>query len=143
MAERSITYATIATQQLEDALHLYLERSSYISAITLAGAAEEILGKMVKHVGKHTSLKKHVDGVMGFHEIFQLIDLDEKKVIDQCNKARNRAKHLDDAKIAGVIMDDKEEAKDLLNRAIDNYLVIFQKLSPGMKRFKDTVRSEV
>jgi hypothetical protein len=48
----------LAIEQLETALFLFLERKSYVSALTLAGAAEEILGMAAKIKGIENSLQE-------------------------------------------------------------------------------------
>ena len=53
-------YLKIAKEQLETALRLYFEQRDYYSAITLAGAAEEILGKMLNHNGEENLLNSLV-----------------------------------------------------------------------------------
>ena len=47
---------SIALAQLETALRLFSVGEDLISVITLAGAAEEILGKLVKSQGRDNSL---------------------------------------------------------------------------------------
>ena len=58
MSFRGIRYIDIATCQVERAVTLYLDSADYISAITLAGAAEEILGKMAKKSKKDKRIRK-------------------------------------------------------------------------------------
>ena len=45
----------LATEQLDAAISLSLERKSFVSALTLAGAADEILGKALSHSGHKLS----------------------------------------------------------------------------------------
>ena len=42
---------------LDDALSLFLKGKSFVSALTLAGAAEEILGKALSHRGQQNSVE--------------------------------------------------------------------------------------
>ena len=44
------TKTEVAAHQLERALHLFLDENDYVCAITLAGACEEILGKLLGSV---------------------------------------------------------------------------------------------
>ncbi len=46
----------IALVQLETAIDLFLYKCNYICAATLAGAAEEILGAIVRRSGKPNAL---------------------------------------------------------------------------------------
>lgn len=57
MSEQTYARVDLATEQLDMALVLFLEKHSYVSALTLAGAAEEIFGKALAHQGKEYSLK--------------------------------------------------------------------------------------
>lgn len=58
MGEDTHNKVNLAIEQLEIALSLFLEGRSYVSALTLAGAAEEILGKAVKIEGIENSLQE-------------------------------------------------------------------------------------
>ena len=51
MTVSSLTAEGIAEHQLLAALRLWRE-SAYLSALTLAGAAEEILGKRLRQLGR-------------------------------------------------------------------------------------------
>ncbi len=46
---------SIALHQLNRAIELFLDEKDYICSITLSGAAEEILGRMVEHECDNTS----------------------------------------------------------------------------------------
>lgn len=47
----------LAQEQLDVALELFLSKRSLVSALTLAGAAEEIFSKALKFRGKKTALE--------------------------------------------------------------------------------------
>ena len=47
----------LAVEQLGIALRLFLDEHSYASSLTLAGAAEEVLGRAVEHKGGTPTLK--------------------------------------------------------------------------------------
>ena len=87
--------ADAATSQLDAAIHLFLE-GNYLSALTLAGAAEEIFGALVKQSGKPTAL----DFVAAFHRKDtdpQLSEAEHNRLIASiANRARNAAKHAND-----------------------------------------------
>ena len=124
-------YLKIAKEQLETALRLYFEQRDCYSVITLAGAAEEILGKMLNHNGKENSLNSLVAAAL------ELSKLDGQEVTardirDYANHARNRTKHF------GIDTDDfdeLEEAKDLLSRAIGNYCSLTGDCTESMSTF--------
>jgi hypothetical protein len=112
----------LAIEQLEVALSLFLEGKSYVSALTLAGAAEEILGMAVKIKGIESSL----------HESYRIYCASGLSWINPPrtwsqfttkgkNKVRNAVKHLTDADDLTFQADIKNEALWLLVRATDNY----------------------
>lgn len=74
---------------------MFLDHKAYVPAITLAGAAEELLGKAVGSSAVFEALKRKFtsDFAMPEKEVSQ----------DYLNKARNRLKHwnghIDDEKI--------------------------------------------
>lgn len=112
----------LAIEQLEVALSLFLEGKSYVSALTLAGAAEEILGMAVQIEGIENSLQES-------YRIYCASDLswiNPTKTWGEFttkgkNKVRNAVKHVSDASDLTFQADIKDEALWLLVRAIDNY----------------------
>lgn len=83
----------VAVHQLDVAIRLFLE-GDYLSSLTLAGAAEEILGRLSEKAGLPVAIKE----IANFHRS----DIDpaipaskqDKTVADILNKARNAAKHI-------------------------------------------------
>lgn len=123
----------IAQRQLETALRLYFEGEDYFSVITLAGASEEIFGKMAKtRAPNETALDSLTKAV---------IEIDKtqttKRVVKRANYVRNRLKHWTEDEVTVVECDAPEEARDMLNRAIDNYYALTQNLSPAMRSFQN------
>lgn len=90
-----ITKLEVASRQLNVSVRLFLE-GDYLSSLTLAGAAEEILGVLSKRAGNTNA----VDSIMAFH--WQdtdpaLCDHDRRAVILKVmNNGRNQAKHAND-----------------------------------------------
>jgi hypothetical protein len=130
---RRYTKFEAATTQLNRALVLYLDDADYLSAITLAGAAEEPLGKLVEKAGGKNRLASESSAVAAIH--LQLYDepLHKKDAIAVINLARNSLKHLgggDDFEI-----DPKEEAYHIIDRALGNYLQLSNDIAPHMQRF--------
>jgi hypothetical protein len=76
-----------AVDQLDWAIRLFLDHKAYVPAITLAGAAEEILGGVVRTRAAFGVLRKKFAADFGF----------EEKVVsqDHLNKAKNWLKHWD------------------------------------------------
>lgn len=136
MNERTYESACIALEQLESALRLYSEEKAYFAAITLAGAAEEILGKLAKHQGKENSIESLKKAACMIHEHLYGEKLEPSVIANRANYARNKLKHVNPGVEPIVTLDAEEEAKDMINRAIDNYWLVKEQLSPAMEQFE-------
>ncbi len=120
-----LTKPEIAKRQLFQSIELYLAGDDLISVITLAGAAEEILGKLVNHAGKPNALDEKVQKLCKVFELVFKVPAVPKELIKLRNKSRNELKHIG---VNGTIeIKLEEEAVKLLDRAINNY----KKLNPG------------
>ena len=58
----------LALPQLETALRLYFEENEFASVITLAGAADEVFGKLLAASGGKTSLETLITAVSEIHK---------------------------------------------------------------------------
>ena len=114
----TLTKLEIAEHQLERALQLYLEESDYISAITLAGASEEILGKILEKSGESHSLNEFVRACVGTGKIIFSEDWPPKLFADMANTFRNDLKHYKDGESLTI---PREAATEILDRAIENH----------------------
>ncbi len=111
---------TIALSELETALRLYFEGKEHYSVITLAGASEEIFGKLARSHARHeTSLDSLTTAALEFDKT-----LAAKDIYQEANHIRNRTKHWEEGEATVVEFDAPQEAKDMLNRAIDNYYAL-------------------
>ena len=118
----------IALLQIEKSIILLTEYNDSISALTLAGAAEEILGKMAIHNG-HTSMLENWNEFLGsLYDYVGKQRPDKKTLTDRHNKIRNEVKHNDTGTNNSVTADFDFEAEDMLLRAIKNYYVVFDKM---------------
>ena len=127
----------MAFRQLETALRLYSEREDYYSVITLAGASEEIFGKLLKENNPENALDSLKKAGSAVHEALFDEDLAEKEISERVNWVRNLLKHWSSGQPKVVEFDAPEEAKDMLTRAIDNYDELNGNLTPAMQRFQD------
>ena len=127
----------IALRQLETALHLYFEGEDYYSVITLAGASEEILGKLLSEAGNNTALDSLKKDGSAVHEALFGEDLPEKQISSRANEMRNSLKHWSQGKPKVIEFDARTEAKDMLNRAVDNYYNLTGELTPTMDKFQN------
>ena len=125
----------IATLQLETALHLYLDGKDRFSVITLAGAAEEILGKELLSRGKDNALDTDKALTSAVSQAFFGLPVSSKAVAEIANRARNQLKHLDPGGPRTIQMDPEEEAKDMLDRATTNHWRLVEDQTPIMLQY--------
>ena len=131
----------IAVSQLNVALTFYLEDRELVSAITLAGAAEEILGKICEQKGKPSSLSRHAESARSLHlhlkslfpEVFTH-DPGTKTFVNLRNETRNELKHLISGKAIDV--DLNEKAGRIIAHAVENYRNIFGRETLKMRQFQ-------
>ena len=105
-----------------------------ISAITLAGAAEEILGNIVRQAGKSNALDDTLDILCYIHKAVFEEDPNRKEYVDLRNGIRNEFKHLCSGKSLEVNLD--KEAGELIDRAIKNYQALFPGIYPRFNEFE-------
>ena len=83
--EYTLSKLDAAVDQLDWAIRLFLDNKAYVPAITLAGAAEEILGQMLGEDSAFAQLTQRITGISGLPE----------KVVTQLhlNRSKNWLKH--------------------------------------------------
>jgi hypothetical protein len=128
MEIRSYAKQEIAFHQIETALLLFFEAGDLFSVITLAGAAEEILGQLLRRQAE----KPGAEG--SFRSIFKILRPGNREAVELEELQRAESEE-------SVHMDPYQEASFLLGRAIDDYQRLSGELSAGMLRFNDEVRS--
>jgi len=117
----------IALNQLETALGLFFAKRELFSVITLAGAAEDILGQLLQ--------QRDGRGTGSFRAVLNLLRPSQAKAPgDAANASRETDLH--------VHMDVQQEALFLLGRAIDDYQALAGELSASMLRFNEEVRGK-
>ncbi len=126
-----ISKLDIAKRQLDAASDLHFSGGDYLAVITLAGAAEEILGKLLQRRGDRAmidrlvELDKEVTGGRPFETI-------RKEV----NGTRNSLKHANDPNDDEVTVE-PGEAIAMLGRAVVNYVWLTKSATPAMTRVYD------
>jgi hypothetical protein len=125
MPSVSITKLEVAMQQLRLAITLFLERRELVSCITLAGAAEEILGKLALNQGSVPSLVRRSRSAALMHKAIWTDQVDPKEFVDLKNRTRNELKHL----ISGspITTNLEAEAVRMLDRAVENYRLLHKR----------------
>ncbi|MEJ6120851.1 hypothetical protein MT390_02995 [Vibrio sp. 2-Bac 85] len=112
----------IAIEQLETALDLFISGKSYVSALTLGGAAEEILGMALKIDGVKNSIQELYKNYNrpGLEWLNPPKNWKEFTTNGE-NKVRNAVKHLSSKDDLTFEADIQDEAVWMLVRATDNY----------------------
>jgi hypothetical protein len=109
----------IASRQLFSAIKLYMEGGDLVSVVTLAGASDEILGKLVREEGSTSALDDAVERLCGMYEAAFGGQADRKKFVELRNHARNEFKHI--ASASDYSGDLARESVSMIRRAIENY----------------------
>lgn len=129
----------MATRQLETALALYFEGQDYYSAITLAGAADEVFGQVLREQGQEPRVEEIAKSVAAIYKKLHGTEITPKSVADRANHARNALKHWSANQPLVVEFDVLEEAKDMVERGIANYWALYGDLTAAMERFEREV----
>jgi len=125
----SATKRRLAIIQMRRAI-LLLEDGDFICALTLAGAAEEILGKMVARKGHSTAME---DFSVRDRQLWEWAATREPRLRIPTeaafrrglNRLRNEFKHNDAGKNARVSGDFEYEAEEMLFRCIRNFVKLY------------------
>jgi hypothetical protein len=141
--EETLSNLEIAHRQIERAIVLFLDDKDYVSALTLAGAAEEILGKLLNKEGKEhwlDSISKGALRAMGFRKSeLQTPEAlkGRKEISDIANRHKNMLKHYNSDGTITLLVD--VAAAEMIDRAISNYFDLTQRETGAMGRFKELV----
>jgi len=93
--DTQITKGEIAKIQLAEAINLLLA-GKYLCAITLAGAAEEVLGRLLNQRGEISVVEKSFQSIQNIREKTGLSVMRGKpknEIFNEWNSARNTLKH--------------------------------------------------
>ena len=119
MSTVAISAESIAESQLLAAIGLW-RSEDYLPALTLAGAAEEILGKRLRKLGREPSFNQLRDLIVALARQEGEIDPNlEKTVGDMLNDTRNALKHYGGDH--SLEIDLRADCLEILERAIANY----------------------
>jgi hypothetical protein len=112
---------------------LFLDQAAYASAITLAGAAEEIFGKALTRQGKVAVLDWKLNEMKIVHSLLHGTNIERKVFFAEENKIRNTLKHYDNGDDGIFVADLEEGACWMLVRACENA----SRLGIDLDRFQD------
>ena len=110
----------LAREQLEMALDAFLQRHRFASAITLASAAERVLGQALLNKGQQAGVDWKFDAADLAHTKLHGRPLDRKTFNDADNCVANALRHFDKADAPDFEADLEEAACWMLVRACEN-----------------------
>ena len=116
----------LALKQLRRAVQLF-NQGDFICSATLAGAAEEILGRIAQKRCGTSALEGHAHFWAQMADFFGKPVPDKRKVVESHNRLRNQLKHNDGGNNEWVTADFEFEAQDLIDRAVRNYLLAYDR----------------
>ena len=134
--KQRLTKRRLALIQIERSVQLLQDYNDPISALTLAAAAEEILGRIVSRKGKTPLVEDLADYLGTIYDWAGIKRPSKNQLISSHNKIRNKLKHNDGGKNSYVDADFQFEAEAMIVRAIKNYFLAF-KCFPGNKRVRE------
>jgi hypothetical protein len=134
---RTYSKVDLAVQQLSVALLLFLDEQSYAAALTLAGAAEEVLGKAVKYRGGTPTMQRKFQASAEFFELLEGKPLKWADFAAEENAARNALKHMRSLDDTTFTADLEDAAVWMLVRACDNCDRLDLEKTDDMRRFDD------
>jgi hypothetical protein len=120
--DTTLSKPQIALIQLNEAISLFTQER-FLSALTLAGAAEEILGKLLIRRGELPAVKESTAAIERLRAETGLTvmgEASEREMIDAWNQARNTAKHLVGPEGESVTLNLCDEAYWMIRRALAN-----------------------
>jgi hypothetical protein len=135
MCYQQLTRFYVAQLQLMHAIDLFCSREHLVSAITLAGAAEELLGKLAEGQGQQTALAIEISDHCELAESHFGRLPDRKTVRTLQNKARDALKHIGDGEVVSI--DLEQEAVSMIERGIYNFRLLRPGPIPSFQRFED------
>jgi hypothetical protein len=124
--DRTLLRTDVARLQLEEAIRLFIE-DKFLPALTLAGAAEEILGKLVVQRGGIPVIKESAEAISRLREKTGLSLMgarSESQIISEWNAARNMVKHLVSPEAETVTLNFCDEAYWMIRRGLENALML-------------------
>lgn len=129
----------IAKAHLDRAIVLFIDENDFINAITLAGAAEEVLGKFARRANLIPAMEEitdilhtEVDG-----------EIDKKRIRnDYLNRVKNSLKHFEEGDDELVEIEPEAEAIIMIIRAMTNVMLIEGQLNEHAKIFYNYIKTK-
>jgi hypothetical protein len=136
MKDRDYSKTEVALYQVEKAIELYIEGNDYISCITLAGASEEITGRMVQRNGQ----KHFLERLKEYYKNSPEVDTSDK-FYNWARQTRNALKHFNNESETHVYVC-KLEAQQYVQAAVVNYIETGSIFTKKIVEFIELCKSE-
>jgi hypothetical protein len=120
--DTQINKREIAQTQLKEAIALFLDEK-FLCAITLAGAAEEVLARLLNAGGEHSVVEESFKRIHECREETGLTIMEnqpKKEIFNHWNNARNTLKHHNEKAEESVTINLFDEAYWMIKRALAN-----------------------
>lgn len=131
----------IAKRQLDRSISLFFDERDYVSSLTLAGAAEEVLGKILNHERSSShSLDELIKGALKINSVpvgGHKEKKAKKEIANIANYFKNRIKHYNAE--GEITFSVNFYAAEIINRAMSNYFAVTRNETALMIRFKNEV----
>lgn len=117
-----ITKSEIAQVQLVQAIELFVSEK-FLPSITLAGAAEEILGRLIAIQGDDPVIEDAFSEIQRIRDITGLSvmgDKSKKEIINGWNSVKNNLKHHNESENDFIVLNVFDEAYWMIKRALIN-----------------------
>jgi hypothetical protein len=134
MTDQTYNRVDLAREMLEVALSLFLKRKSFASALTLAGAAEAILGRALSHRGQQNSIELKYETL---EPILTMRRKTKEDFIRDENLALIAVTHTESASEPSVTLDLEEAAYSMIVRACENSDLLGLPRARKMRHFEN------
>jgi hypothetical protein len=124
MTDHTYNKLDLAAEQRDVAISLLFESQSLVSVLTLAGAAEQTLGKALSHRGEQNALDRKYETVEPIHKLLHGTPLSMEAFIRDENRALNAVTHMESPSDTSVTLDLEEAALGTIVRAFYNYSLL-------------------
>lgn len=126
---RSIHKTEFAQEHVETAIELFQSGGAKSCVLTLAAAAEEVLGNLISRKKEKNMMAHLVRLAKERH-----LQMSPSDVYNLVNKTRNALKHANDPTEDSIEFD-PEEATAMVTRAMANFQMLTGTLTPKMESF--------
>lgn len=140
--EREYDKIDIASGMLDRALVLFLDQNDLFSSLHLAGAADEIFGRVLEISGHKNALRQRIEDTRAFIRYLFGHESTDRNTANVINRGKNHIKHLINFNDIRVTMNIREDAKDMLERAIENHDALGMNTTQNIERFYEWLKQK-